>query len=71
MRTLVDIREDDLKALDTIAATEKVSRASLIRQAVSAFLDRKSIDERRDAFGLWGDRKIDGLTYQEEIRGEW
>jgi metal-responsive CopG/Arc/MetJ family transcriptional regulator len=71
MRTLVDIGEDDLKALDTIAATENVSRASLIRKAVSVFLDQNSLGERRQAFGLWGDRKVDGLAYQDEIRGEW
>ncbi|WP_160005196.1 ribbon-helix-helix protein, CopG family [Rhizobium sp. 18055] len=71
MRTLVDIGEDDLKALDTIAATENVSRASLIRKAVSVFLDQNSLSERRQAFGLWGDRKVDGLAYQEEMRGEW
>lgn len=71
MRTLVDIGEDDLKALDTIAATDNVSRASLIRKAISVFLDQNSLVERRQAFGLWGDRKVDGLAYQEEMRGEW
>ncbi len=71
MRTLVDIGDDHLKALDEIAATKNVSRASLIREAVSAFLEHSSIDDRSQAFGLWGKRKIDGLAYQEEIRGEW
>ncbi|QFY59376.1 ribbon-helix-helix protein, CopG family [Rhizobium grahamii] len=70
-RTLVDIGDNDLKALDDLAATKNVSRASLIRKAVSAFLEQSSVDHRSQAFGLWGDRKVDGLAYQEEIRGEW
>ena len=24
-----------------------------------------------DAFGLWGDRAVDGLEYQERVRNEW
>lgn len=71
MRTLVDIDDDDLKALNDLAATKNVSRASLIRKAVSAFLEQSSVDDRSQAFGLWGNRKVDGLAYQEEIRGEW
>jgi metal-responsive CopG/Arc/MetJ family transcriptional regulator len=71
MRTLVDIPENDLTALDAIAVVENVSRASLIRKAVNAFLSQNSLAERSEAFGLWGDNKIDGLAYQDRIRGEW
>ncbi len=71
MRTLVDIPENDLTALDAIAVVENVSRASLIRKAVNAFLSQNSLGERSEAFGLWGDNKIDGLAYQDRIRGEW
>ncbi|MDQ0559192.1 metal-responsive CopG/Arc/MetJ family transcriptional regulator [Rhizobium mesoamericanum] len=70
MRTLVDIGEPEVKALDRLAQREKMSRAALIRKAINDFLARNNADIETEAFGLWGDRKIDGLTYQENIRSE-
>lgn len=71
MRILVDVGEDDLRALDVIAAAKNVSRASLIRKAVSELIAQDAPCDRSEAFGLWGDRKVDGLAYQEAIRDEW
>ncbi len=71
MRTLVDIGEREFKALDRLAQREKMSRAALIRKAVDDFLARNNVDSEAEAFGLWGDRKIDGLAYQDDIRSEW
>ncbi|ASW09740.1 MULTISPECIES: CopG family transcriptional regulator [unclassified Rhizobium] len=71
MRTLVDIGDPEVKALDRLAQREKVSRAALIRKAINDFLARNSTESAADAFGLWGDRQIDGLAYQENMRGEW
>lgn len=73
MRTLVDIPEQDLKLLNSISKTEKVSRAELIRRAITAYVAPRQqkwsgIDA---AFGLWADRKEDGLAYQERLRKEW
>lgn len=71
MRTLVDIGDPEVKALDQLAQREKVSRAALIRKAIDDFLARNTLSNETEAFGLWGNRKIDGLAYQEEIRSEW
>lgn len=71
MRTLVDIGDPEVKALDRLAQREKVSRAALIRKAIDDFLARNSSTGEVEAFGLWGDRKVDGLAYQEDIRNEW
>ncbi|QWW72153.1 CopG family transcriptional regulator [Rhizobium sp. WYJ-E13] len=71
MRTLVDIGDQEVKALDRLAQREKMSRAALIRKAINDFLARNNADSEAEAFGLWGDRKIDGLTYQENMRSEW
>jgi len=71
VRTLVDIGDQEVKALDRLARREKMSRAALIRKAIDDFLARNNADSEVEAFGLWGAGKIDGLAYQEDIRSEW
>jgi predicted transcriptional regulator len=69
MRILVDIDEEQILALDRICKGAKRPRAALIRQAVDEYLARHRPQQADNAFGLWGERKIDGLAYQEQIRG--
>lgn len=71
MRTLIDIEDSSVKELDRLAARQKRSRAALVRDAVAEYLERNATGEPGEAFGLWGARKIDGLTYQDEVRSEW
>jgi|AraplaDrversion2_2_1032049.scaffolds.fasta_scaffold08244_5 metal-responsive CopG/Arc/MetJ family transcriptional regulator len=71
MRTLVDIGEAEIEALDRLAKEENVSRGSLIRAAVQDFLGRNVRREQPAAFGLWGEDGPDGLALQEKIRREW
>jgi metal-responsive CopG/Arc/MetJ family transcriptional regulator len=70
MRTLVDLGDIQIQALDELSKKQKRSRAALIRQAIDDYLG-KHRDQEGDAFGLWGKRKVDGLAYQEKVRGEW
>ncbi|MCM2404100.1 ribbon-helix-helix domain-containing protein [Rhizobium sp. S153] len=71
MRTLVDIDEKALAALDDIARRQRVSRASLIREAVSDLLLKRQGPADEAAFGLWAEKKVDGLAYQKALRQEW
>ncbi len=71
MKTLVDIRDSQVEALDELAKAEKRSRASLIRQAIDDYLARHHAKRREDAFGLWNKHKVDGLAYQRKMRSEW
>ena len=71
MRTLVDIPEGDLSRLTKLSKTRKVSRAQLVRSAVSRFLQEEESDSLDKLFGIWADRNIDGLEYQEQMRREW
>ncbi len=71
MRALIDIDEKRLRELDALARREKRSRASLIRQAVDDYLDIHLANDANAAFGLWKDRGVDGLAYQEQMRSEW
>ncbi|MGF0536939.1 CopG family transcriptional regulator [Agrobacterium sp. ES01] len=71
MRTIVDIGEDDLSALDQLAKRERLSRAALVRQAVADLLARKRQLDAADAFGLWRSEPVDGLEYRLQFRSEW
>jgi metal-responsive CopG/Arc/MetJ family transcriptional regulator len=71
MRTLVDLGETQIQALDELSKKQKRSRAALIRQAIDDYLKNRLEQKEGDAFGLWGKRKVDGLAYQEKVRGEW
>lgn len=75
MRILIDLPQEDVEAFDQLSATERRSRAAIIRGVLSDYL-KDSEEARRRAtmeavFGLWKDRGIDGLEYQERIRAEW
>jgi len=74
MRTLVDIPEPQLRELTRLSKRKRVSRAAVIREAVSAYLARhqsKTEKDMREAFGLWRDLKIDSVEYQRKLRDEW
>ena len=71
MRTLVDLPETDVRALDDIGHRHGASRAKIIRQAISEYLARTGGGDMEAAFGLWRDRAVDGLAYQAKARAEW
>jgi metal-responsive CopG/Arc/MetJ family transcriptional regulator len=70
MRALVDIPDRQIDELSDICEAKKLSRAEAIRQAISSYIE-KNKQEAVDVFGLWKNRKVDGLTYQEQVRSEW
>lgn len=71
MRTLVDIPESDLRRLNKLSKSRKLSRAELVRTAVAQYLRQEEPDSLDKIFGIWKDRNIDGLEYQEQMRREW
>jgi metal-responsive CopG/Arc/MetJ family transcriptional regulator len=71
MRTLIDLPESQVAALDELSKAEKKSRAALIRQAIDDYLNKRRSGGQEKAFGLWGNRKIDGMAYQRRMRREW
>lgn len=70
MRTLVDIPEAELEALNALSERDQRSRAALIREAIADYLQKRQ-PSLHDAFGLWGEGKRDGLAWQEKLRAEW
>ncbi len=71
MRAIVDIADPQIKALDDLSKAGRRSRAALIREAIDEYLERRRGSPDGSAFGLWGQDRIDGMTYQEQARGEW
>jgi len=70
MRTIVDIPDKSIQALDVVCGRENISRAEAIRRAVAVYLAQRKPDEDM-AFGLWKGRGQDGLRYQDGLRDEW
>jgi len=71
MRTLIDLPDDDLQRLDSLARRNKRSRAAEVREAVRLYLrGRAGNDWIERGFGYWRDRTDigDGVEYQQRIR---
>ena len=71
MRTIIDIPDQQLEQMKPLIEQEGISRAELIRRAVSDYLKRYETCGAETAFGLWAKTPEDGLQYQEELRSEW
>lgn len=71
MRTLVDIPEEDLELLNGVVKKLAISRAEFVRRAISTSLEPHRADPAASAFGIWRDRPVDGLEYQQRMRDEW
>lgn len=71
MRTIIELPDAQLEALEVICAREGISRAEAIRRAVADHLARQRSAGESEAFGLWRRRPTDGLRYQEHVRREW
>lgn len=72
-RFLVDVPAEDVQRLDEIAKREGKSRAAVLREAVSNYLEASGKEGFEKYFGLWERHgsKVDGLEYQRELRREW
>ena len=75
MRTIVDLPDEQIRALDAYGKKHGVSRAEAVRRAVATFLPKRrprKLDLRNDpAFGSWKNRDVDSVEYQRKLRAEW
>lgn len=72
-RFLVDVPADDVRKLDEIAKREGKSRAAVLREAVSNYLEVSGKEGFEKYFGLWERHgsTVDGLEYERQLREEW
>lgn len=71
MRTLIDLPEPALKTLDKLSADRHISRAAMMREAITEYLARHKPNQDQ-AFGLWGKQPgVNGVDYQRKVREEW
>lgn len=72
-RILADLPDEDIKWLDQLAHEQGKSRASVLREAVSAYKAQSPADGNKDwiarGAGLWKDRQDipEGVEYQRAI----
>lgn len=76
-RILTEIPDDDIKWLDQLAAAQGKSRASVLRDAVSAYRLEVPLAGNKDwldiGFGAWKDRSDigDSVEWQRRERASW
>lgn len=73
MRTIIDLPENQILALDAWRLARGLSRAEAVRRAVARLLGDQAEHQTaaEAAFGLWQGRGVDGLAEQEQLRSEW
>ena len=73
MRTIVDIPDAQIKILDNLSKKKKLSRAKIIRQALTNYITNYTKGQKgyESAFGIWKDKKLDSVVYQQKLRDEW
>jgi metal-responsive CopG/Arc/MetJ family transcriptional regulator len=73
MRTIIDLTEEQITALDRLRKQSHTSRAALIREAVEVYLATRSTKSLKDrpGFGAWKHKQLDGVKYQRRLRAEW
>jgi len=75
-RILADLPDEDIKWLDARAAEQGKSRASVLREAVSAYKEQPSDSDTSwidEGFGLWARNGLvfDPHEYERRRRAEW
>lgn len=74
VRTIISLDQKQLQAVDGYAKSKGVSRAQVVREALTAYLPATKPGlnlQNHPAFGSWKGPKVDGVTYIRKLRSEW
>ena len=70
MRAIIDIPENLLREIDSLAKREDISRAEAVRRAMAEYVAKCSTPKSDAAFGIWKSKHIDALEYEDSLRRE-
>ncbi len=70
MRTIVDLPDLQLAALEKLCKQKKISRAEAVRRAVDSMLADQHVQTREAVFGAWSPRG-DSRASVDDLRKEW
>jgi metal-responsive CopG/Arc/MetJ family transcriptional regulator len=70
LRTIVDLPDHQLEALEIWCEREGISRAEAIRRALDVALAGQRQRGREAQFGAWSGRR-DGRALVDDLRAEW
>jgi len=71
MRTIIDLPEEQVRALTEWCKVEKISKAEAVRRAVAGLLANQQQSGREKAFGAWRKKDLDSRSWVENLRQEW
>jgi predicted transcriptional regulator len=71
VRTIIEIPDSVVATLDELCKKANRPRVSMIREALTDYLAKKSQVGHEAAFGLWKTNPTDGMNYQMKLREEW
>ncbi len=72
MRTVVDIPDEQISLLKQVGERDHLSRAEMVRRAVADYIAKcMNVTKEDGSFGLWKDRREDGVAMQQRLRKEW
>jgi metal-responsive CopG/Arc/MetJ family transcriptional regulator len=75
VRTLISLPDKDIKKLDVLAHKAKKSRAQVVREAITAHLQKNEQQSWKEIVakcaGMWKHKNIDSDEYIRQLRSEW
>nr|WP_250491644.1 CopG family transcriptional regulator [Caballeronia sp. GAWG1-1] len=63
--------DSQVNNLAAIAEAQQRPRATVIRDAIEAYIAQRRHARGADVSGFWEDKRDDGLTYQQQLRSAW
>jgi hypothetical protein len=71
MRTIVDLPEEQVRAVALLCEREGISRAEAVRRGLAKLLAESGQGGWEQAFGAWKGKKLKSRDFVKKLRAEW